>query len=242
MFPYFEVGPFEIGSVRIYPFGAMVACTLLTWLVLVLRRAPRVGLDPRRALRLLESILAAGVAGALLWAAAANLAAPGRAHARFSSFGGVFGSLIGVALYFRFAKIKPAWRWRYLDLLAYAFPFGWTFLRLGCTLVHDHPGRHTANFLAVQYPDGPRYDLGLLEMLATFAVAWAFAVLGRKPRPPGFFLRWMVLCGPIRIALDQLRENPARLLGLTGDQVGGVALTAAGIWMVARCHKATTYK
>jgi phosphatidylglycerol:prolipoprotein diacylglycerol transferase len=237
MVPYFEVGPFEIGPVRIYPFGVMVACTLLTWLVLVLRRAPRVGLDPRRALRLLESMLAAGVVGAALWAAVWNLAAPNRFHGRYASFGGVFASLVGAALYFGLAKVPAEWRWRYLDVLAFAFPFGWTFLRLGCTLVHDHPGRRTQSWLAVEFPDGPRYDLGLLEMLVSLAVACIFAVLGRKPRPPGFFLRWMVWCGPIRMALDQLRENPARVFGLTPDEVGGMALTAVGIWIFIRARK-----
>lgn len=215
----------------------MVACTLLTWLVVTIRRAGRVGLDPRRALRLLESILATGIAGAVAWAALWNVAAPGVSHARYSSLGGVFGSLIGVTLYFRFAKVAGEWRTRYLDVLAYAFPFGWTFLRLGCTLVHDHPGRHTSSWLAVQFPDGPRYDLGLLEMLLSLAAACTFAVLGRKPRPPGYFLQWIVVCGPIRIALDLLRENPPRILGLTADQIGGLALTAASVWIVLRLRK-----
>src|ERR1017187_6410716 len=103
MVPYFEVAPFEIGPVRIYPFGAMVACTLLVWLGGILRRAPHIGLERLRAVRVLESVLVAGVIGALLWAAAANLVAPGRVHALYSSFGGVFGSLAGVALYFRLA-------------------------------------------------------------------------------------------------------------------------------------------
>jgi phosphatidylglycerol:prolipoprotein diacylglycerol transferase len=236
MIPYFEVGPFEIGAVRIYPFGVMVACTLLTWLAIVLRRAGRMGLDPRRAVRLLESMLAAGVIGALLWAGAYNLAVPGRS-ARYASFGGVFGSLAGAALYFYFAMVPAERRWSYLDLLAYAFPFGWTFLRLGCTLAHDHPGRHSGSWLAVQFPDGPRYDLGLLEMLASLAVACTFAVLGRQPRPPGFFLRWIVLCGPIRVALDFLRENPAGFRGLTADRIGGAALTAAGVWIVIHARK-----
>jgi hypothetical protein len=49
MIPYFEVGPFQIGGLRIYPFGVMMASTLLTCLVIAIRRAP--GLISIRGLR-----------------------------------------------------------------------------------------------------------------------------------------------------------------------------------------------
>jgi phosphatidylglycerol:prolipoprotein diacylglycerol transferase len=226
LFPYLDFGPFDLGPFRIYPFGAMVACALLTWLVLILRRAARAGLDPRLALRLFETILAAGFIGAVLF----GLFLSG--HFTYSSFGGAFGALLGAAIYLHRQKILGELRWRYLDLLAYAFPFGWSFLRLGCTLIHDHPGKLTSSWLGVHYPDGTRYDLGLLEMICSLAVACIFLVLGRGKHPPGYFIRWLIICGPIRILLDVVRENPPRYLGLTADQIGGIVLIAAGagIW------------
>ena len=228
MIPYLELPPFHLGPVRIYPFGAAVACALVTWLTLILRRASPAGLDPRRALRLFESILIAGFGGAVLFGLLWNR------RLSYSSFGGAFGALAGAAIYLYTRRIPARERWRYLDLLAYAFPFGWAFLRLGCSLVHDHPGRLTASSLAVEYPGGARYDLGLLEMLLSAVVASIFLVLGRRKRPPGFFIRWLIVCGPIRVSLDLLRENPPRFFGLTADQIGGLVLTAAGAWLWIR--------
>src|SRR5207302_413010 len=161
-----ELRPVYLGPLRIQPFGATVACALITWLALILGRARGQGLDPRRALRLFECVLITGFIGAVL----AGLA---RHPFSYSSFGGAFGALVGAWLGrppgLPSARSAPsargqAWMptllWRYLDLLAFAFPFGWAFLRLGCTLVHDHPGKPTTSWLAVQYPNGPRYDLG----------------------------------------------------------------------------------
>jgi len=33
---------------------------------------------------------------------------------------------------------------RYLDVIAYVFPFAWAIGRLACTVAHDHPGTLTA--------------------------------------------------------------------------------------------------
>jgi len=224
MFPYFELGPWQLGPVRVYPFGAAVACALLTWLLLILRRAAPTGLDPRTALRLFESILVAGFIGALLF---------GQFHG-YSSFGGAFGALAGALLYMRFRSMAPLDRRRYLDLLAFAFPFGWTFLRLGCTLVHDHPGRLTGSWLGVRYPGGNRYDLGLIEMLLSVAISCTFIISDRRKRPPGYYIQWIVICGPVRIVLDLLRDSPGV------DIVNGFVLTVMGLWIWKRIHRIVT--
>ncbi len=49
-------------------------------------------------------------------------------------------------------------------MVAWAFPFGWVFGRIGCALVQDHPGVWSSSWLAVQYPGGSRYDLAVLEV------------------------------------------------------------------------------
>jgi phosphatidylglycerol---prolipoprotein diacylglyceryl transferase len=236
MIPYITAGPIDFGPVRIHPFGITVACALLTWLALILGRAGKLGLDRWRALRLFECILAAGVAGAVLYGLLLTRIAPG-SRMGYAGFGGAFGALAGAWAYFRLQGMKPEWRWRYLDLLGYAFPFGWAFLRLGCTLVHEHPGRLSSSWLAVAYPGGARYDLGFLEMLLSVVVAGAFLVLAREPRPPGFFFGWIVLCGPARMAMNLLRENQPRVLGVTADLAAGLFLTGLGVWLVLRARK-----
>src|SRR5260221_5015177 len=66
-----------------------------------------------------------------------------------------------------------------LDLVAYAFPSGWLLARLGCALVHDHPGTASSAALAVAFPGGSRYDLGVLELLLMVPLAIAAIALGR---------------------------------------------------------------
>ena len=61
--------------------------------------------------------------------------------------------------------------WRYLDVVAFAFPFAWTLARTGCFLAHDHIGIASTFWLAVRFPEGPHLDLGLIEALFTASVA-----------------------------------------------------------------------
>ena len=60
---------------------------------------------------------------------------------------------------------------RRLDIIAYAMPIGWMIGRLGCTLAHDHRGLASTSWIAVNFPEGPRYDLGLIEFL--FLIGWS---------------------------------------------------------------------
>ena len=48
-------------------------------------------------------------------------------------------------IFFRFKArhVDAAARWRYLDVIAYVFPFAWAIGRLACTTAHDHPGTIT---------------------------------------------------------------------------------------------------
>src|SRR4030065_1874206 len=62
-----------------------------------------------------------------------------------SSFGGILGALFGIWLFFRWKSppLPPGTVWRYLDAIAFVFPFAWAIGRLGCTVAHDHPGTVT---------------------------------------------------------------------------------------------------
>ncbi len=199
-------------------FGICAAAALFTWLGVVLWRASATGVEQRHALRLLECAIAAGVAGAAL---------PLFAGKGYSSFGGAFGAALASALYLR--TLPRSDRLPTLDAAIYAFPFGWTLVRLGCFLQREHPGVRTDSILGIRYPDGFRYDLAELEMILSAALAATFFAFGRKPKWPGFFLQWIVLAGPLRLALESLRERPMPDSKWTAGQIGGVALTAIGV-------------
>jgi phosphatidylglycerol:prolipoprotein diacylglycerol transferase len=83
--------------------------------------------------------------------------------------------------------------------------------RLGCALAHDHRGLWTTNWIAVKFPEGSRYDLGLIEFLFLIGMAALFWALDRKARPVGFFFAlYGVLYGAFRIWLDTLHAEPLR--------------------------------
>lgn len=150
----------------------------------------------------------------------------------FSSTGGFIGAAIAAPLLLR---LRRAPFWAYADCLSIGFMAGWFLGRLGCFTAHDHKGRLTDFFLAVDFPTGPRHDLGLYEALWTLAIFLTMWALDRKPRFHGFFLGlMMVLYAPARFLLDFLRATDlpnadARYLGLTPAQYGSVAILLGGI-------------
>jgi phosphatidylglycerol:prolipoprotein diacylglycerol transferase len=155
-----------------------------------------------------------------------------------SAFGGFFGALVGLAVYFRLRR--RGWLVE-ADILVQALVVGWVFGRLGCTLVHDHVGARTDFPLAIRFPDGPRHDLGLYELLYTVLVLVpAVALLNRRPRPPGTTV-WVIalLYAPSRFLADFLRHTDlphpdARYLGLTPAQYACIVLLAIGITLGSR--------
>jgi phosphatidylglycerol---prolipoprotein diacylglyceryl transferase len=189
--------------------------------------------------------------------------------AGLSSFGGFVGATAGALLwkYFEGVPWLSLGRWfsvprpvrrrcarpilAYCDIIMAVFPVAWALGRLGCTVVHDHPGLRTSsdNLLAVAYGpgpvqhfglielrfgDAPRYDLGLLEFLFTLIVAAVCASTWRKRLPVGVYVATLPLVyAPLRFGLDYLRLQDAeggdlRYFGLTPAQWGCMALFCVG--------------
>lgn len=156
-----------------------------------------------------------------------------------SSFGGFFGAVVGgfIWRWHRGYPLTPA-----LDQVAYGLPLGWLFGRTGCFIVHDHPGRVTDFFLAVDNwtyngVTGPRHDLGLYEVFWSLLVIPLFMWLDKKPRPHGFFIAWIALLyAPVRFGLDFLREADATYGGLTPGHYSAFVTLALGLFMLWRVY------
>lgn len=158
-----------------------------------------------------------------------------------SSFGGFFGAVIG-AFYWRSKRGLPVFPT--LDQVAFGLPLGWLFGRIGCFVVHDHPGRVTDFFLAVdnfQYPGlptAPRHDLGLYEVFWSMLVVPLFLWLDRKPRPYGFFIGMIaILYAPVRFGLDFLREADKTYAGLTPGHFSSLLTLGLGVWCLWMAYK-----
>jgi phosphatidylglycerol---prolipoprotein diacylglyceryl transferase len=162
-----------------------------------------------------------------------------------SSVGGFFGAWIGMVVYLKMHKqpIMP-----YADGTIYGLVLGWCFGRLGCSVVHDHPGKvvEEGTFLAVgPWPDGSwRYDLGLLEfMFACMLCVTVYFVIDWKSKRPGWLVGFVAVAyAPFRFALDFFRADEAargvigtpdiRYVGLTTAQWFTVLFALVGLWLM----------
>jgi phosphatidylglycerol---prolipoprotein diacylglyceryl transferase len=239
--PYFAQPKLHLGPITIHAFGVLVATGILLAFRIIRRRAAAQGLDPvlaeRMAMRMvIIGFISAHVVDRLAYFPRDVLANPLSLlyiWESISSFGGILGGTL-FAIWFVRRQVTGAQGWRYLDLVAYAFPSAWLFGRLGCSMAFDHPGYETKFFLAERYTDQVvRHNLGLDEALLIVPLVLLFHRLNKgKSRAPGFYVGLLALAyAPVRFLLDFLRWDDARYFGFTPGQYGSVLLAGIG-WLV----------
>lgn len=243
MIPWFDLDRYMpgIGPLKIHAFGILVATGILVGAWLTKRRGLELGLSPERVGSMVTTVLVCGFIFAHIFDVFAYQTKGPRPSlwdilnpfGGISSFGGFIGALGGLFYWCKRHKepIMP-----YADSLGLGMGAGWLFGRLGCFTAHDHPGRLTDFFLAVQYPGGARHDLGLYEAIWALGVTLLFAILKRAGKQPlGLYVGLLAtLYGPVRFALDFLRATDLpgadpRYFGLTPGQYGSLATFVAGV-------------
>jgi phosphatidylglycerol---prolipoprotein diacylglyceryl transferase len=236
--PWFELPTLSLGPISIQSFGVLSALGILLATLLVSRAAKELGRDPQVPPDYaVVGVLAGVVCGHLVHLLAYHpeeLRDPWRILMLWeglSSMGGLLGGVVAAVVWFRVKHLRLD---DYADAFALGIAPGWGVARIGCFTVHDHPGVLTSFPLAVQFPDGPRHDLGLYEaivLLSLGAVLWA---LHRRNLLRDGLLPLLAVCyGVARFFLDFLRARDvpyadARHLGLTFAQYAAVALVAWG--------------
>jgi phosphatidylglycerol:prolipoprotein diacylglycerol transferase len=241
MIPYFKLPPLRVLDQPIQPFTWFVAVGILVCFLLMQRRVRAVGLHaPTSAAGFLWLAV-----GGLFGAHALEVLAyyPERLVERgpltllavwegLSSFGGFIGGALGLYLFCRRYSLSFL---AHGDALMFGLAPGWAIARAGCFVAHDHPGVASSFVLAVAYPDGPRHNLGLYEMLWSLCIAAVLHLLPRKKRFVGFYIT-LVLClyAPARFLLDFLRTGDRRYLGLTAAQYLCGVMVAIAAYLIVR--------
>ncbi len=154
-----------------------------------------------------------------------------------SSLGALFGGgLIGLWLIWHWELDVPV----VLDAAAWAFLHGWPFVRLGCVLVHDHPGRVSSLPFAVAFPSGSRLDIGLLEWVGCLGMLAFGRLLMRSAPIQGRLAAWATLqFSALRLILEFLRVDsvqdltqPANLTSILTCLAG--LIIGAFLWRISR--------
>lgn len=244
MIPYYPQPVFHVGPFEIHAFGLLAAVAVVIGGRIILIRAHRRGIPAEQMFRFCFWVYVCAIIGAYLskgviddWPA--FLSDPMRLFrepAGVRSVGGIGGGFLAAIVWCRFHKLSFYETMRRLDIIAYALPFAWMIGRLGCTLAHDHRGFASTSWIAVNFPEGPRYDLGLIEFLFLIVLVAAFQLLDRRPRPVGFFFGlYGVVYGGFRIWLDTFHMQPMRFYGgMVGVAIGLLGWLA--MWMLERSH------
>ena len=244
MLPWFQITSIPLGSISLQVWGTFVALGFLLSSYLAWRR---LGKTPGAKIiwDMAFWVLLAAAAGARLFHAAFyepayyfshireifNFTAPG-----FSVLGGFLGGALVVWIFVRRRALNFL---KTADAAAWSLPWGYALGRLGCFLIHDHPGRVTSFISGIKFPDGVvRHDLGLYAVLLGLLMGLIFLVvdrLGLRQPKPGFWLGlFLVIYSVGRWALDFLRAFDQRWAGLTPTQWILMFTAALGAWLVIR--------
>lgn len=246
-FPYIPPPTLSMGAYSIGAFTLLAIAALFVEYGLVVSRAPRHGVARGDASALVLWAIATGMAGAHVFDVLAyqpqRLAGDPLALFEFwgelSSMGGMLFGLLGLAWAMRRRGMGVDAMLRFADAVLFALPFTLAVGRAGCALQHDHLGVASGHWSVVRFPDGPRFDLGLLEFLCMLVVSVLFAGLSRRTWPAGFYGGlFFALYGPVRFALDTLRTGDARYFGATPAQYLSVLAATAGSALLVRALRA----
>jgi phosphatidylglycerol:prolipoprotein diacylglycerol transferase len=248
--PYLEFPALQLGPFTLQVFGLLAAAGVFLGARLATRAAIRGGLDPKLVIDFIPWGVACGVLGGhlvhLLFYHPEELQDPFRilkVWEGLSSTGGLLGAVAAAIVYFRRARVRLQ---DYGDAFALGMAPGWGVARIGCFLIHDHPGVITtfplgvSNWPPLAMKDWPtratRHDLGLYDALVLFAITGLLYLLANRRLLRGRLLAVLALTyGASRFLLDFLRARDieyadARYLGLTPAQYVCFGLLAYGAW------------
>jgi len=239
--PYVDVP--TVGGIQV--FGVSVFAAIGGGLVVALYQARRAKLPENVFMGMIAALTVGALFGAhvfdVAWYRWAEAAEDPRIWVRVHDGISLFGALLvivgGMLVWSRVLGLAPA---PTADATALAVLVAITIGRIGCALVHDHPGVPTSSPLGIDFPpwrtqhlgfpDGARlHDVGLEELLAMIPLTAAAWALARRGLRAGLLASLAAMTyASVRFALDFLRIEPVRA-GLTGGQWGSLVLFVIGL-------------
>lgn len=236
----------ELGPIRLYTFGAMMAIAFLVAGWLTEREMKRRALPGEAAGSLVLWAAAGGLLGSKLWYVVQNyhevLADP--LATLFSGsgivwYGGLIGGVVTVTWFMR--RHHLPWL-ATVDCMAPVLALGQAIGRVGCQLagdgdwgiVSDVPWAMAYPNAIVGWPYAPGVRVHPTPVYETLAYLVIFAVLWRartRPHADGTLFWWYLVLAPgARFIIEFWRINAVVLFGMSTAQLFSLVLVAIGVW------------
>ncbi len=240
MIPYFELTHISLGPINLQAWGLFVSAGILLGAATAARMARKRGQDAQ----MVWDTATWAIIGAFVFARLTHVLAYEPefflAHpldilkvwqGGFSVAGGFVGAALFGLFFLRKKGVDPL---AYADTMIFGLPVGLFIGRIGCFLIHDHPGTATDFFLGVQYPDGVvRHDHGLYLSLNGLLLFLVFLLFPKKS-PPFYLILFLIWYGLVRFFLDFLRATDGVIVDtrywfLTPAQYVSLVMVASGV-------------
>ncbi len=244
MLPYLQIGP-----VRLWTYGLMLACGLWAGYYLFRAEMKRRNL-PINPDALMIALAIAGLIGAKLYHVVVTVI--GTQHAplsprEFLDFSGLAwngGLIAGFATLVWFSRARHVPLLSLLDAASPAACIGYAFGRLGCFLAGDGDyGKPTSLPWGVSFPHGlvPTaqrvHPTPLYEIAGAVFLFFALRIVAKREVAAGtIFAIYLVGSGVFRFAVEFIRINPPVLLGLTEAQVISLISILVGSGLLIRAR------
>lgn len=247
MIPYFSIQQFHFGFFTIHVWGLFVALGIFVSTFVAARFVKERGLNKEVIWDVSFWMLLSGLIGSRIFHLFyepsfyfSNLLTIFRIQdGGLSIVGGYVGAMVGIWLY---AKKKKIHITPYVNEMICAFPLGIAIGRIGCFLIHDHPGIKSNLFFAVNFVDGARLDHGLILSIYGFFLFFFFLKLRKHPFWNSHYLvLFLLIDGSFRFFLDFFRATDGlivdtRYFYLTIAQYVSLGMVLVGLrgWFALR--------
>jgi phosphatidylglycerol:prolipoprotein diacylglycerol transferase len=244
LIPYFQIPPFHFFGLSVHVFEILTSIGIYLGIQYAINMAIARNLD---SIKMIDALMISIVFG-FLGAHAMHVLLyrpedfhPSQLLEVWKGISSTGGFLVGGIACWIFVRTKKLSASDYGDCIITGVLLAEFFGRIGCFTVHDHPGILTSFPLAVNFPDGARFDLGLDEAL----LIGLYLGVTHIPRIRGWLNdrsgRWMIsgmfYYGLVRFGLDFLRArdltaSDPRYAGLTPAQYVCLLFIVISIFLI----------
>ena len=232
----------DLGFLKIYSWGFMVAVAFIAATILAAREAKRKGINPEKIYSLVTYI----IIGAIIGSRIGYLLFDFNNIANFLDIfkfweGGMafHGGFIGGILFgFFYTKKNKLNFWEITDICAPSIPLAQAIGRISCFLRGCCYGIETTLPWGINYLGGIRHPTQIYSSIALFGI---FIFLSKQKNKKNFngalFLTYIIIYSVFRFFIEFIRAGPRVLLGLTGAQIVSIILFVIAIFIFLRFKK-----